>query len=393
MFQYYNQISGQNKDYYVLDFGSQVFVRAIQNYVYAYTSSSTSILRHDLDGNGSKTFGLGISVTGMYIDDQQNIYIWGTLSGNGYLVKLDSNNTILWQKTFTANFVTNLSIDTSYNVYIIISPNYLLKYNSSGTLQWQEQIAVTSQSLTINGIINDNSNNIILTAGYSGSVSDGVNYLIKLDSSGSKLYEEIYIAILTYERFSRPKIDSSNNIYAIAGYNSIYDPIFLKFNSSCVLQNQYRYIINISGTAFQIQDFIEINDEFYITANSPGAATALIKIDTSGTISLKRQFTATTSGNLWQSIRFDVNGNFHFIGDNSYEYCIPGILSTETKTFSSFNFTLSDITSITRETGTSYDTYSGTATTISTSSISQSSSSLSITSPSAITYTRYDLTY
>lgn len=79
---------------------------------------------------------------------------------NNLLVRYDTNGTLLWQKAFSAGtnvtqYASGLTIDSSNNIYCLVqsqespAPVFLIKYNSSGTLQWQRRIS--RSGVSING--------------------------------------------------------------------------------------------------------------------------------------------------------------------------------------------------------------------------------------------------
>lgn len=94
------------------------------------------------------------------VDSENNIVVGGrTYTGatyEGLVMKLDKAGTLLWQREHTGGYdeVYAISIDFEDNVYASGStynspPNdtsdiYVMKYNSSGTLQWSKQIQGTS---------------------------------------------------------------------------------------------------------------------------------------------------------------------------------------------------------------------------------------------------------
>ena len=112
---------------------------------------------------------------------------------NAVIFKCQSDFTIIWQKqigysTGTTDFKgRNIAVDASNNVYATIkrvsaSEDFLVKLDSSGTLQWQTTFNYgTNNGFT--GIAIDSMGNIYI-AGYFGSPTTTVQ-LLKLDSSGA----------------------------------------------------------------------------------------------------------------------------------------------------------------------------------------------------------------
>lgn len=109
------------------------------------------------------------------VDSSGNIYSSGYRSGgnqNGLVIKTNSAGTLQWARQLQSSGggglvkLMGIGVDSSANVYVSgmdngVSPTQLvlLKYNSSGTLQWQRKIT------NVDGFNMDNGNN--------GLISDG----------------------------------------------------------------------------------------------------------------------------------------------------------------------------------------------------------------------------
>ena len=116
--------------------------------VVAYNSSGTLQWQRKLR-NSTNGYLWGYSVA---FDTSDNIYVSGytdSPSDQGFLLKYNSSGTIQWQRTWNGN--TNrgysVSLDSSNNIYIGagLSPNngtnfYWLKFNTSGTLSASKQL-------------------------------------------------------------------------------------------------------------------------------------------------------------------------------------------------------------------------------------------------------------
>ena len=162
-----------------------------------YNSSGTIQFQKRITlGPYSNMIGYGIAV-----DSSQNIYIAGeiTLStADIYVAKLDSTaSTITWDKLLYSSSGSDtgrdVAVDSSGNVYITgnsfqgtgpQSACQVVKYNSSGTIQWQRFIERTSGGTNIGwGIKVDANNNYYV----SGTIGSGDNFLIgKLPVDGTK---------------------------------------------------------------------------------------------------------------------------------------------------------------------------------------------------------------
>ena len=178
-----------------------------------YNSSGTKQWTKQL-GTSSGDYGRGVTV-----DSSNNIYVTGYtqggLDGNTnsgsydiFLVKYNSSGTKQWTKqlgTSSSEGGVGVTVDSSDNIYVTGYTNggldgntssggydlILVKYNSSGTKQWTQQLGTSSNEWG-EGVTVDSSNNIYVTGwtsgGLDGNTSSGGNdiFLVKYNSSGVK---------------------------------------------------------------------------------------------------------------------------------------------------------------------------------------------------------------
>lgn len=150
-------------------------------------------------------------------DSSSNIYATGyygfgtgSYTGVPYIVKYDTNGVLQWQRKITGtgllSFIPqSLSASRNGNIYVVLRVYYnssfdnyyiIVKYNSSGVLQWQRKIIYTNASgtyytLNISGIasVEDDSKFIINGYKYYSSANSPLytdSVYIKLPSDGSK---------------------------------------------------------------------------------------------------------------------------------------------------------------------------------------------------------------
>jgi len=217
------------------DYGYGVTVDSSDNlYVTGYTSGgldgNTSsgdkdlfLVKYNSSGTKQWTKQLGTSSTdrgfGVTVDSSNNIYVTGYtqggLDGNTnsgsydiFLVKYNSSGTKQWTKqlgTSSSEGGVGVTVDSSDNIYVTGYTNggldgntssggydlILVKYNSSGTKQWTQQLGTSSNEWG-EGVTVDSSNNIYVTGytngGLDGNTSSGGNdiFLVKYNSSGLK---------------------------------------------------------------------------------------------------------------------------------------------------------------------------------------------------------------
>ena len=200
---------------------------------------------------------------GVAVDSSDNSYVAGetTFSGLGaVIVKYNSGGTLQWQNQFGgvgANGGINprgLALDSSNNVYVTgdgqalgVSSLFLVKYDSSGTLQWQRQLIFSDQSKGI-GVSTDSSGNIYI-AGFVFISGTQALLTVKYNSSGTLQWQQQVV----YAQAAAPglinsstvaAVDSSSNVYVAGG--TYVTPVgwrwaILKYDSSGTLQWQREF--------------------------------------------------------------------------------------------------------------------------------------------------------
>ena len=138
------------------------------------------------------------------VDSSDNVYVGGytTLSGyTNYLVAKYSNSGNLdWKRSFggssTSDNGRSVAVDSSGNVYvggvgtgagIGVYDSILVKYNNSGTEQWQRALGTSGQQIQIWAIASDSSDNVYVAGGYSSSY-----FFAKYNSSGTLQWQRSF---------------------------------------------------------------------------------------------------------------------------------------------------------------------------------------------------------
>ena len=168
--------------------------------IYAY--GTLFLQKYDTDGNLINTHIIDgeASVTGMFCDEEGNVYLygkyisslnfWGELilqtmgvTANYFYVKIDENGNVLWGKNmselheFFSNFETAISdgLGNSYVGYDTWSDSYISKMNSDG-----EIISTIFQAdvRSISGLAMDEEGNLIATGSCASTLSsfNGVSF-------------------------------------------------------------------------------------------------------------------------------------------------------------------------------------------------------------------------
>jgi len=269
------------------------------------------LVKYNLSGVKQWTQQLGTSsdeiCLGVKVDSSDNIYVTGytgggldgnTSSGSDdlFLVKYNSSGVKQWtQQLGTSSWDSGrgLTVDSSNNIYVTGSTyggldgntnsgSYdiiLVKYNSSGTKQWTQQLGTSSSEYGL-GVTMDSSNNLYVTGQTNGGLDGNTNsgnsdiFLVKYNSSGVKQWTKQLGTSSSDEAFGIT-VDSLNNIY-LTGYtgggldgntNSGNDDIFLvKYNSSGT--KQWTRQLGTSSDDYGFGVTVDSSNKIYVTGHT-----------------------------------------------------------------------------------------------------------------------------
>jgi hypothetical protein len=230
------------------------FGRSTEIYVIKLTTNGAITWQKKVNGWNAGCSGTQITKTGITSDSSGNVYLSAPILTNclyGYgVVKLDSSGAFQWgrflQNNFdSSDFGVSIAADSSGNVYAVGAAlmtgsgyykAYLVKYDTSGTLQWQRAIG-SGQSVSSNfaGVAVDSSG-FVYVSGIWG-VSNRQALIAKYDSSGTLQWDRI-IGAGTPTYGAGLAVDSSSNVYITGQYLFDYRMIMIKYNSSGTLQWQ-----------------------------------------------------------------------------------------------------------------------------------------------------------
>lgn len=205
------------------------------------------------------------------VDSAGNSYIVATsssVSGGAnhvLIVKYDTSGVIQWQRTLgsgNGNLGSKIAIDSSSNVYVITNDSYkgvVAKYNSNGAIQWQRKFTTTS-NVFLTGVAVDGSGNVYV-GGYTSQSSAGANDFItvKYNGSGTILWQR-RLGSFSQEYLRDITADSSGNVYAMGMTGSAglggNDILLAKYNSTGVLlwQKSLGSSVNEDGQAIQVDN-------------------------------------------------------------------------------------------------------------------------------------------
>ncbi len=240
------------------------------------------------------------------VDASGNVYLaGGYYSSNyyAYLLKLDTNGTLQWQRTLNGSgqdYWYNAAVDASGNVYVLGYTNssggsgsydqYIAKYNSLGTLQWQRSNGGSSDELSSQIAISPDGSLLVLSGYTLTSTSGGYDALITVISTATPAISwQRSIGSTAYDYGYGVAIDSANNIYWMANINGT--PSLLKISSGAAIQWQVSL-----PTTYGSDGSVEIDPSGNIWVLSGGSGTAAIyKFDSNGLLLLARSLVLDTS--------------------------------------------------------------------------------------------------
>jgi hypothetical protein len=239
-------------------------------------------------------------------------YTYGGLDGNTnsgsfdiFLVKYNSSGTKQWTKqlgTSETDWGKGVTTDSSNNIYVTgqtyggldgntSSGNldiFLVKYNSSGTKQWTQQLGTSSNDWGF-GVTVDSSNNIYVTGGTYGGLDGNTNsgsdcdnppcsdlFLVKYNSSGVKQWTK-QLGTSSSDTGTEVTVDSSDNIYVMGGtYGGLdgntnsgsLDLFLVKYNSSGT--KQWTKQLGTSSDDYGFGVTTDSSDNIYVTGYTEG---------------------------------------------------------------------------------------------------------------------------
>ena len=259
--------------------------------------------------NGQKTFGGGIAYSIQQTTDGGYIvagytYSFGAGGWDVYVLKLNSDGSLAWQKTFGGSDydVAHSIQQTTDGGYIVAGYTssfgagsrdvYILKLNSDGSLAWQKTFGGSNYDVAHS--IQQTTDGGYIVAGYTDSFGAGYNdvYVLKLNSDGSLAWQKTYGGSNYDEAYSIQQ--TTDGGYIVAGRtNSFgsggYDAYILKLNSDGSLAWQKTF----GGSSYDVAHSIQqTTDDGYIVAGytSVGSDVYILKLNSDGSLAWQKTF-------------------------------------------------------------------------------------------------------
>ena len=311
-------------------------------YTSGMSDSDIFVVKHDKDGteqwqrlintNSSEKVGVGL-------DNSNNVYVVGdtNVSSQGsldfHITKFNSSGTEQWQRGLGGSgieqFFGHSTTDSSGNTYgggYTTSAGqgsfaqYLVKWNSSGTVQWQRTLSMSGQH-TGRDVALDSSGNVYMCGESDLGTLNNTNLtLAKWTSNGTHQWTR-YLRGSSYgEVGDAVAVDSSDNIYVCGSTSSqgagSNDLLLVKYNSSGSVQ--WRHTLGGSGSDEGKGVAVDSSDNVYVcgTTRSTSNGTRYImiaKIDPSGNLQWQNTL-GGTSQDYGEHIKVDSSDNIYVVG-------------------------------------------------------------------------------
>ncbi|MBX3102251.1 MAG: hypothetical protein KF690_07070 [Bacteroidetes bacterium] len=264
-------------------------------------------------------FGKGDGAADVVVDADRNIYVVGGAvetpgSRRMFITKLTGQGDTLWTDFWETapspggwtNTVANkVVVDTDGNVYVAgtrsrFSPSYtsqgfLLKYDSSGAVVWQDSLSLAGNGEEVSVVAMKLNSQEQPLVGYSVEGSNSDILLVQYEANGDSSWQARYARTgSTNDRMTEMAFDNEDNLY-VAGISYVSftgDMLLLKFNNAGSLQWQ----------------------QFYSPAGSTLNTAWSLVVNTAA----NRVYTTGGGEGVAPTLAYDLSGNLQWADDSSY---------------------------------------------------------------------------
>lgn len=256
-----------------LDGSNNIYITGRYVTTTSIDSCDMLLAKYDTDGNlqwqkATGTAPLFQQGNAIVADNVGNFYICGSYltspgqpqSAQMLIVKYNSSGVLQWQRSMSSSDNTNIgnsiALDSAGNLYVAGTAstpyqNALVKYNSSGVLQWQVGLYKSGGYSNATGIYIDSSDNIYVSGwGLTGTGGTKLGSLVKYNTSGVIQWKKQITGTSADVELHSVTVDSSGNIYAVGGNLAL---LIVKYNNSGVLQWQRQLLAPSITTTYGVR--------------------------------------------------------------------------------------------------------------------------------------------
>lgn len=266
------------------------------------------------------------------IDSDGNVYTSGASDSDIFVIKHDKDGTEQWQKKINTNSSEKVGIglDSSNNVYVVGDTDvssqgsldfHITKFNSSGTEQWQRGLGGSQIEQFFGHSITDSSGNTY-GGGYTNSAGQGTfgQYLVKWNSSGNVQWQRT-VSMSGQHTGRDVALDSSGNVYMCGesdlGTLNNTNLTLVKYNSS----GTHQWTRYLRGSSYgEVGDAVAVDssDNIYVCGktSSVGAGSndlLLVKYNSSGSVQWRRTLGGSGSDE-GKGVAVDSSDNIYVCG-------------------------------------------------------------------------------
>ncbi len=288
---------GMNVEKVAIDSQNNIYVAGFNSSL--STGDTPFLVRLNSSGNLTRQYTWGGNSTramGVAADSSGNIYVSGGTRTSGanraLLLKFDASGSLQWQRAWggtRSDYGSRVTVDTGGNVYVTgYTSSYgaggqdilLLKFNPSGTLQWQRTWGGNASDYG-NDLSVDSSNHVWVVGDTASYGAGGPNVvLLDFDSSGNLLSQivwgrassdsvsldvsgEVFVAGSVSEP-APSTVSSGNTTLGMPSFTA-YDPNLKVRNSSFTMQSANGTLQSVTGS----QSFAGYTDVFFLKLFQP----------------------------------------------------------------------------------------------------------------------------
>ena len=248
---------------------------------------------------------------------------FGAGGDDGWLVKLDQTGQILWQKTYGGSDEDdfNAPIETSDGNFIVIGKTssfnannnhdgWILKLNQNGTIIWQKTFGSPGRD-AFSSIIEVNGSGYILS-GSTDPDNDGNRnaWIVRLDAAGNLLWEKAFGSPNSDYSLGKIKSTSDGGFIIPGRFNGIGgDAWIIKLNSNGTIDWENKY-----SSFSALSNIHELSNGNFIaggtiTSDPRSYDLYMLKIDSNGQVIWQKSYGTDL---------FEVGASIQVINDNAY---------------------------------------------------------------------------